>query len=56
MNTCLFRNGSVLARISLVPYKYVPRFMYFCYGYVLDAYPYICTMIKNVFYSNSLEF
>ena len=24
MNTCLFRSGSVLVRISLVPYKYVP--------------------------------
>ena len=27
MNTCLFRNGSVLVRISLVPYKYVPIYM-----------------------------
>ena len=30
MNTCLFRNGSVLVRISLVPYKYVP--IYMCIG------------------------
>ena len=27
MNTCLFRIGSVLARISFVPYKYVPIYM-----------------------------
>ena len=27
MNTCLLRNGSVLVRISLVPYKYVPIYM-----------------------------
>ena len=27
MNICLFRNGSVLVRISLVPYKYVPIYM-----------------------------
>ena len=25
---CLFPNGSVLAPISLVPYKYVPYYMY----------------------------
>ena len=30
MNTCLFRSGSVLVRISLVPYKYVP--IYMCIG------------------------
>ena len=30
MNTRLFRNGSVLIRISLVPYKYVP--IYMCIG------------------------
>ena len=30
MNTCLFRSGSVLVRISLVPYKYVP--IYLCIG------------------------
>ena len=30
MKTFLFRNGSVLVRISLVPYKYVP--MYMCIG------------------------
>ena len=40
MNTCLFqeyklfRNGSVLVRISLVPYKYVPIYMFI----VRDAY------------------
>ena len=28
MNTCLFRNGSVLVRISLVSYKYLPIYMY----------------------------
>ena len=28
MNTCLFRNASVLVRISLDPYKYVPINMY----------------------------
>ena len=28
MNTCLFRNGSLLVGISLVPYKYVP--IYIC--------------------------
>ena len=27
MNTRLFRNGSVLVRITLVPYKYVPIYM-----------------------------
>ena len=27
VNIRLFRNGSVLVRISLVPYKYVPRYM-----------------------------
>ena len=27
MNTRLHRNGSVLVRISLVPYKYAPRYM-----------------------------
>ena len=30
MNTCLLRSGSVLVRISLVPYKYVP--IYMCIG------------------------
>ena len=30
MNTRLFRSGSVLVRISLVPYKYVP--IYMCIG------------------------
>ena len=30
MNTCLFRNGSVLVGISFVPYKYVP--IYMCIG------------------------
>ena len=30
MKTCLFRSGSVLVRISLVPYKYVPVFL--CIG------------------------
>ena len=27
MNFCLFRNGSVLVQISLVPYKNVPIYM-----------------------------
>ena len=27
MNTCLFRSCPVLARTSLVPYKYVPIYM-----------------------------
>ena len=27
MNTRLFRSGSVLVRINLVPYKYVPIYM-----------------------------
>ena len=27
LNNRLFRNGSVLVRISLVPYKYVPIYM-----------------------------
>ena len=36
MNTCLFRNGSVLVQNSLVPYKYVLIYLYICYGYVLD--------------------
>ena len=27
MNTRLFRSGSVLVRISLIPYKYVPLYM-----------------------------
>ena len=27
MITCLFRSGSILVRISLVPYKYVPIYM-----------------------------
>ena len=56
MNTRSFRNGSVLVRISLIPYKYVPIYMYICYGYVLDTYPHKCTIVENVFYSNSLEF
>ena len=30
MNTCLFRKGSVLVRISLFPYKYVP--IHLCIG------------------------
>ena len=30
MNTCVFRSGSVLVRISLIPYKYVP--IYMCIG------------------------
>ena len=30
--------------------------MYICYGYVLDTYPYIYTIVKNVLHSNSLEF
>ena len=30
MNICLFRSGSVLVWISLVPYKYVP--IYMCIG------------------------
>ena len=34
MNTCLFRSGSVLVWISLVPYKYVP--IYMCIGW--DTY------------------
>ena len=53
MDTCLFRNGSVLVRISLVPYKYVPVYMCICYVYVLDTYPYICTIIKNSLGVNS---
>ena len=56
MNTCLFGNGSVLVRISLVLYKYIPIYMYICYGYALDTYPYICSLVKNAFNSNSLEF
>ena len=56
MITRSFRNGSVLVRISLLPYKYVPIYLYICYGYVLDAYPHKCTIVENVFYSNSLEF
>ena len=27
MITCLFRNGTVLVQVSLVPYKYVPSYM-----------------------------
>ena len=30
MNTCLFRSGSVLVRMSLILYKYVP--IYMCIG------------------------
>ena len=56
MNTCLFRNVSVPVRISLVPYKCVPIYMYSCYEYVLDTYPYICTVVNITFYSNSFEF
>ena len=56
MITRLFRKGSVLVLISLVPYKYVTIYMYICYGYVLDTYPYICTIIINTYDSNSLEF
>ena len=40
MNTHLFRSGSVLVQISLVPYKYVP--VYMCIG--RDTY-YIRTRI-----------
>ena len=34
LNTCLFRSGSVLVRISLAPYKYVP----ICMCIVKDTY------------------
>ena len=47
MNNCLFRNGSLLVRISLVRYKYVSIYMYICYGYVLDTYPFMSSLIKN---------
>ena len=30
--------------------------MYICYGYVLDTYPYIYTIVKNTNDSNSLQF
>ena len=30
MNICLFRHGSVLVRINLVPYKYVARLYVLC--------------------------
>ena len=36
--------------------KYVPIYMYICYGYVLDTYPYICTIVIKTYESNSLEF
>ena len=54
MNTCLFR--SVLVRISFVPYKYIPIYMYICYGYVLDRYPYTCTIIKIILRVDSKDF
>ena len=56
MNTRLFRNGSVRVWISLVPYKFVLIYLYVCYGYILNTYLFICTIVKNAFYSNSLEF
>ena len=30
--------------------------MYICYGYVLDTYPYICTIVINTYDCKSLEF
>ena len=56
MNTHLLRNSSLLVLVSVFPYKYVPIYMYICYGYVTDTYPYISTIVKNTYDSNSLEF
>ena len=52
MITRLFRNGSVLVRIILVPYKYVPVYMYI----VKDTYPFLCTIRKNSLIVRSQEF
>ena len=60
INFRLFRNGSVLVRINLIPYKYLTIILTiitcFYSGYVIDSYPYICTIVKNTYDSNSLEF
>ena len=50
MNTCLFRNGSVLVWISfskVFRIQNVPLNLCTCYAYVLDTYPYMCATIKN---------
>ena len=53
MKTRLFRSGSVLVRISLVPYKYVPQYMCIVRGtYFLRTHIY-AQQLKSTCYENS---
>ena len=49
-------DGPYASELDIKVFFPAPTYLYICYGYVLDTYPYICTMVKIAFHFNSLEF